>query len=478
MRSTTIEQRMKLLPLALPIFFDLMLKTMFNSVDIFMISHYSKRAVTGVGTSSQIIFFMMMLFFVVGQGSGIAISQNLGAKNFRRAEKTAVLALVTNMMFGLLISFVFILFGKNIIGLFNLDRDVANFAVIFISIVMGASVFFAGSVVIGSVLRNYGYTRAVMIINICTNVLNIAGNILVIYGLFGFPVLGVPGVACSTVISQFIGFIANLLYLSKKFQLMKIFREIVRAKMSELRSILKDILVIGGPSAGEYMSYSLCQLVITWVVVNYMGTEYQTARIIVNTVIGYLILTTSSIANASSILVGYNIGAGKQNKAYRLAKKNLFIAIGISFSIAVTLSFFRASIIGIFVPDTWIITTASALLVFNIIQEPGRCFNLVIGNSLRGAGDVAFILILGICGQWTILLGGSVFFGVYLKLGLIGVWIAMSLDEWSRGLIMLKRWRSKKWVSKSLIKRQVPTLGQAESNAELSIEAVSETILQ
>ena len=469
---------MKLLPLALPIFFDLMLKTLFNSIDIFMISHYSTRAVTGVGTSSQIIFFLMMLFFVVGQGSGIAISQNLGAKKFVRAEKTAVLALISNMAFGLLISVVFILFGKDIIGLFNLDSDVADYASVFVTIVMGASFFFAGSVVIGSVLRNYGYTKAVMIINIGTNVLNIVGNILVIYGPFGFPVLGVPGVAFSTIIAQIIGFAANFLYLRKKLPIVRTFRELVRAKMSELKSILKDILVIGGPSAGEYMSYSLCQLVIAWVVVNYMGTEHQTARIIVNTVVGYLILTTSSIANASSILVGYNIGAGKPDKAYNLVMKNLFVAIGISFSIAVILSIFRAPIIGIFIPDKWIITTASALLVFNILQEPGRCFNLVIGNSLRGAGDVAFILILGICGQWTLLLGGAVFFGVYLKMGLMGVWLAMSIDEWCRGLIMLKRWRSRKWVSKSLVKPAIQNIGQAESNAELSLDAVSESVKQ
>ncbi|HNX59403.1 MAG TPA: MATE family efflux transporter, partial [Spirochaetota bacterium] len=128
MSSATIGQRMRLLPLALPIFFDLLLKTLFNSVDIFMISHYSERAVTGVGTSSQIIFFMMMLFFVVGQGSGIAISQNLGAKNFARAEKTAVLALVSNIAFGVGL----IGLGVGIVGLLTssparADKQAAGF---------------------------------------------------------------------------------------------------------------------------------------------------------------------------------------------------------------------------------------------------------------------------------------------------------------------------------------------------------------
>ena len=476
MSSASIGQRMRLLPLALPIFLDLLLKTLFNSVDIFMISHYSERAVTGVGTSSQIIFFMMMLFFVVGQGSGIAISQNLGAKKYARAEKTAVLALVSNIGFGVVISVIFLILGSDIIGLFNLDKDVAGFASVFITIVMGASFMMAGSIVIGSVLRNYGYTKAVMFINIGTNVINIAGNILVIYGPFGFPVLGVPGVACSTVFAQLVGFIANLVYLRRKIRIMKTLRDLARAKIDELKSIMKDILVIGGPSAGEYMSYSLCQIVITWVVVNYMGTEHQTARIIANTVIGYLILTTSSIANASSIIVGYNIGAGKQDKAYHIALRNLKMAIVVSISIALTVALLRKILVGVFVPDEWIIATASALLVFNIVQEPGRCFNLVIGNSLRGAGDATFILILGICGQWTVLLGGAVLFGVVFKMGLMGVWLAMSLDEWGRGLVMLKRWRSRKWISKSLVKPMPPGIGQAESNAEISLDSASESI--
>jgi putative MATE family efflux protein len=476
MSTPIIEHRMRLLPLALPILFDLLLKTLFNSVDIFMISHYSKRAVTGVGTSAQIIFFMMMLFFIVGHGSGIAISQNLGAKNNARAEKTAVLALIINILFGILISLCFIVFGRQIIGIFNLDADVADYASVFITIVMGASFFFSGSIVIGSVLRNYGYTKAVMIINIGANVINIIGNILVIYGPFGLPVLGVPGVACSTIFAQILGFIANFIYLRKKIPVIRIFKDLAKDKISELKSILRDIFITGGPSAGEFMSYSLCQLVITWIVIKYMGTEHQTARIMASTVIGYLVLTTSSIATASSIMVGYNIGAGKKEKAYTLALRNLMIAIGISFSAAVVLSFFRASVIGIFTPDEWIISTASVLLIFNILLEPGRSFNLVIGNSLRGAGDVTFILILGICGQWTVLLGGAFLFGVVLNMGLVGVWLAMTIDEWVRGVIMLRRWRSRKWISKSLVQYGVTSMGQAESNAEITLEAVSESV--
>ncbi|HEY1405180.1 MAG TPA: MATE family efflux transporter [Spirochaetota bacterium] len=475
MESKTIEARMKLLPLALPIFFDLMLKTLFNSIDIFMISHYSHRAVAGVGTASQVIFFMTMLYFVVGQGSGIAISQNLGAKRSHRAEKTAAIALISNYIFGMIASLIFIMYGKNIIGLFNMESDVAAFATDFISIVMGLSFNFAGSIVVGSILRNYGYTRAVMIINIGTNVLNIIGNILVLYGPFGIPVLGVTGVAISTVTAQGLGFVANMIYLQKKVPIFRVFRSLARTGITEIKGILRDILVIGAPSAGEYMSYTLCQICITWMIVNHMGTAAQTARIFAGTVIGYLILANSSIATASSIMVSFNIGAGRREKAFRLAVRNLIIAQVVSVSLAIILSVFRARVIGIFTDDSWIITTASTLLLFNIIIEPGRCFNMVIGNSLRGAGDVKFILLLGLSIQWTVLLGGAYFFGVAMGMGLIGVWLAQSIDEWTRGIIMILRWRSRKWESKSLVPR-VETIGQSETDAELALESVTDSI--
>ncbi|MCI4139635.1 polysaccharide biosynthesis C-terminal domain-containing protein, partial [Bacillus vallismortis] len=67
--------------------------------------------------------------------------------------------------------------------------------------------------------KSYGYTKDTMFVTIGMNLFNIAGNVIVIFGLFGFPVLGVTGVAISTSIARVIGLIAMIVIVNKRIQL-------------------------------------------------------------------------------------------------------------------------------------------------------------------------------------------------------------------------------------------------------------------
>ena len=86
-----------------------------------------------------------------------------------------------------------------------------------------------------------------------------------------------------------------------------------------------------------------------------------------------------------------------------------------------------------------------------MLLEPGRTFNLVIINGLKGAGDVDFPVRMGIVSMWGIGVVFAFLFGVVLKLGVIGIWLGISMDEWIRGIIMYFRWKSKIWQSKVIV---------------------------
>jgi Na+-driven multidrug efflux pump len=81
-----------------------------------------------------------------------------------------------------------------------------------------------------------------------------------------------------------------------------------------------------------------------------------------------------------------------------------------------------------------------------LILEPGRVFNIIFVNALRATGDARYPLLLGIASQWAIMASGAWFLGSYLGWGLPGVWLAMALDEWLRGMLFLRRWRKRGWL--------------------------------
>lgn len=450
-----LDRRMRLLPLALPIFVESALRSLFGSVDVLMISRYDESAVGAVGTANQLTVFVMLVYTVIAMGTGIVISQNLGARRGKRAADSAAMALIVNLAVGALMSVALSSLAGPLLSVFNLPEAAAGYATTFLSTVGAFSVCVAGSGAVGQILRNYGHTRQVMFINLAAVCLNVLGNFLCLYGPLGFPKLGIQGVALSTGVSQTLAFLVGLLVLRKKVPIGGALRGLPALPRGEAPSILRDILRIGLPSAGEFMSYNMAQIVVTLAITNFMvplWPDALNARTILMTIINYLVLCTGAIANASGTIVGYRIGAGRMDEAYKTAIRNLKLAMGVSLSVACVMAFASPLVLGLFTTSQWIVQTGSMLLLFNILQEPGRCLNLVIGYSIRGAGDARYILVLGLVGQWLMLVGLTYLLGVALGLGLLGMWIAMSVDEWVRGLFMLARWRSRKWIGKRIVK--------------------------
>jgi Na+-driven multidrug efflux pump len=84
------------------------------------------------------------------------------------------------------------------------------------------------------------------------------------------------------------------------------------------------------------------------------------------------------------------------------------------------------------------------LLAF--LLEPGRACNLVVISALRAAGDVRYPVYIGMLFVWLLAVPAAYLLGIHLELGLLGIFSAFVMDEWLRGLMMLRRWRTKRWA--------------------------------
>ncbi|MCI3194878.1 MATE family efflux transporter [Bacillus sp. HU-1818] len=439
------DQKLSLFSLTWPIFIEVSLYMFMGNADTLMLSQYSDNSVAAVGVSNQILNLIIVMFSFIATGTTIIISQFLGSKRKKEAIEVAYVSIGANFVISLVISAAVFMAAVPMLHMMGLTNDLMPDAKIFLQVVGGLSFIQALIMTFSAILKSYGYTKDTMFVTIGMNVLNIAGNFLVIFGPFGLPVLGVAGVAMSTSIARVIGLIAMIVIVNKRINLTLTLKKVFHVHKEHLRKLLK----IGIPSAGEQLSYNISQMVITYFIA-IMGAQALTTKVYTQNITMFILLFGTAISQGTQILIGRYIGAKQFDDAYDRCMKSLYWALGIAAGTSVIMSLFSKQLIGIFSQNPDIIATASMLIVMTIILEPGRSFNVIIINSLRAAGDAKFPVYMAMISMWGIGLPLAYLFGIHLGFGLAGVWISFIADEWIRGILMYRRWRSRIWIQKGI----------------------------
>ncbi|MBX0357564.1 MATE family efflux transporter [Halobacillus sp. Nhm2S1] len=455
----TQAKKMTLFALTWPIFIEVLLHMLMGNADTLMLSQYSDDAVAAVGVSNQILSVVIVMFGFVATGAAILVAQNLGAEQKKEAGSISVTSLSVNLWFSLLLSFGLFIFSEQILNVMDLPTSLMGDATDYMNIVGGLIFVQAMLMTIGALLRSYGHTKDPMYVTIGMNILNVIGNYFVIFGPFGLPVFGVEGVAYVTAISRASGFLVLLLLLIKRVSGDLPWRSLYHYEKAHL----KNLLHIGVPSAGEQLSYNASQMVITYFVAQ-MGATAITTKVYAQNLMMFIFLCSIAIGQGTQILIGHHIGAKETEKAYRQCIRSLQLAIVISLSVAIVFYFSSDFLLGLFTDDPTILTTGSILLLMTVLLEPGRAFNLVVINSLRAAGDVRFPVIVGILSMWGIQVTIAWIFGLHYAYGLIGIWIGFIIDEWLRGILMLRRWKSRIWLKKSFVTPNKKAHSQANTS--------------
>lgn len=432
--------------IAYPLVIENLLFLAFSSIDVFMLSGYSDKAVAAVGLITQYTWFLLLLLQVIPNGATISLTNFLGAGQVEKAKKISRTALQMVIVFGLFFGLVFAFLIPQILKKYNIDDEVRLFASQYAFIYSVFSVFSGISIVQSSILRSYGHTKDAMVVNAIANSLNIVGNALALYGWFGIPILGVKGVAISTVASQF----AGAIILSVRIACLKDSKYSIKNPFKIVKSEWRQILKIGVPTAGESVSWNLSQLVIM-IIITTFGTEAIAAFTYLMTILRFIYMIAISIGTASQIKTGHYCGAGLQQTAY----KNVFCyqisGSAVSLFIATVIFIFRHQMIAFFTTDVAITSIILSVMPVTFFLELGRSINVIIIPCLMASGDIHFPVGAGIFSNWMISTLLSYVFAVLFGWGFIGVIIAMACDELFRGILMIFRWKSKVWMYKKAV---------------------------
>lgn len=430
-----------LLSIAWPIFIEQTLRILIGTVDTFLVSHVSDGAVAALGIAHQFVVLALICFNFIGIGASVIITHHVGANDRVGAERIVTTAIAVNTWIGLCTSLIAFFAAAPLLRLMQLPEELMGYARPFLALMGGTLFMEAMNTAIGASLRAHGYTRDAMVVTLVQNILNVVASSILLFGWFGLPKMGVPGVALGSVFSRVVASVAFWILLDRRLKLMLRARDFVRLRMERIRRILH----IGLPSAGEHMSYWLSLMVITSFAARMGGDELATMTYTHN-VQRLVILFSISLGLGTEILIGRLVGAGAFEEAYQQVIKSVRIGLLIATAGIIAVAAAARPLVDVFSHDPAIIAGAALLLKLSVIYEPGRVFNIVVINALRATGDARFPVRVAAISQWFFSVPLCWFLGLKLGWGLVGVWIAMLTEEWVRGLMMWDRWRKRRWL--------------------------------
>lgn len=446
--TVVIDEKTPLMILAGPMFLELFLNVMVNHIDTMMLSHYDEYAVGAVGNANTILFMMSILFNVIATATSVVVAQYLGAKRYDKMNMIYTLAVIVNLVIGVVLSAAFCAANPLIMKFLHVSDEMRPYSMIYIYIVGGGGFLLAVYNVMLQILRCNGYPKIGMLVTLAINVINIGGNYLFLYGPLAPLNMGVAGVAISTVAARAFGVIFVFVFFFAK----KIGKISLRYMRPFPGKLLGKMIKIGLPTAGENLTYNLYQTTLLSFV-NTMGNESVLARSYCQILISFAIIFSNACAMSTQIITGHLVGAGKEEEAYKRVFKTLKTSMPITLVLVSINALLCRYTLLLFTQNQEIIALGQMIMIVDIFIEIGRCLNMTFVCSLKAAGAYIFPLLMGLLCNWGLGLTTGYFVGVYMGIGVAGIFAGTAADECIRGLIVMYYWYKKKWFGKSVVEK-------------------------
>ena len=385
---------------AAPITVQNFINSAVNMADAVMIGRLGETSITAVGLGNQIFFLLNLLLFGLVSGSAVFSSQFWGRKDVLGIQKTIGLCFIIASIIGGIFTFFCLLCPEALIGIYSKDDEVIKLGAEYLKYVCFCFFPFVYSFSITMTLRSIGKIKLAVITTAIGLVVNITLNMILIFGLLGFPALGVRGAAIATVASRILEFIIVLsVSILCKYPVIGSFRNMF---CSISLPFLRDYFMVALPVVVEETIWSF-GITTHNLIFARIGTSQYAAFNIVNTVSLLLWVIFLGLGNGSAIIIGNKIGEGKTEEARDYAK---FIAIlSPLLAIFIILFFIPISILVpyIFNVTDEVLSLVPSLLIVLSVYYPLKAYNSVmIVGICRGGGDTRFSLFYDVAFMWTV----------------------------------------------------------------------------
>ncbi len=422
----------EILALAVPAFATLIAEPLLILADTFIIGHLGTADLGGLTLASSVLGLLVGLSVFLAYGTTSVVSRRLGAGDRSGALSGGIDGIVLGIVLGLLYAAVLIPTAPALLGLYGAAQDVTALGVTYLRIVaLGLP---AQLVILAStgVLRGLQDTRTPLRVVVTINVLNVALNVLLVYGLN----LGIGGAAAGTAASQWVG--AALLSSA-------VLRS-ARSAGVPLRLRPRGVMVaakLGGWLVIRNAALNLA-LLMTTLTATSLGTVALAAHQIINTLWTTVAFALDAFAIAAQALVGVRVGAGDTAGARRVLGRVLVWGVGFSVLVGGLLLLVRVPLSGAFSPDVAVQALVQETILVLAVLAPIGAVAFQLDGVLIGAGDARFLALAGtaatlayvpfVAAVWTHHAGLSwlwAAYGAWLVARCLLLWLRTRGDSWA-----------------------------------------------
>ena len=433
--------------IAWPVLAELLLGSLFGMVDMMMLGRIANNAlaaasVAAVGITNQPLIIGLSLVQALNVGGTAIIARYYGAKQNDKIEMVLKHVMFLSLFLLVLpIAVLGLIFTDTLMSFMGAQQDSIQVGRYYFKIIMAGFIFQSLNMSISAALRGMGETKMPMKINLKCNFFNVFGNAILIYGLLGFPRLGVTGAGISTAFSNVIASLLMFRYLINGKSVIKFS---VNSPFKFNKYIIYDLIKIGIPASLEQLILRIGILLFTKIVAS-LGTVILAAHQIAINILGLSFQPGQAFGIAASSLVGRSLGAKNPKKAEEYAKETHRIGFMISTFMAMVFFLFGPQIVGLYSDDPMIIQNSSIALKIVAITQVFQSSQFILAGALRGAGDTFWPFISSSIGVILMRVTLAYIFVIIMGYGLIGAWMADFVDQLFRWILIHMRFRTGHW---------------------------------
>ena len=445
--------------IALPIIAQQAMFSLLNMLGIIFVGQKGDASVAAVGLAGQIAFLLNLVHFGIVSGAAMFTAQFWGKQDIPNLRRVLGLCLILAISASLIFFALAQLFPAQVLRIYSKDAEVIALGTNYIRTFSWTFLFFAITFSYAVVMRSTGNVITPTMVGVGALFISTVLSYSLIFGKLGLPELGIQGAAVAAVIARFLecATLLTIIYRTKSP---------VAASIAELIGF--DRVFFGRvikPMLPVILNELFWSLGITTYNIIYgrLGTQSYAAINIVSTIEQVLFVIFIGVSNATSVLVGNRIGAGKEDEAYVYAGRSLGIGIVGGLLLGIVLQFIKAPVLSLYKVSPEVIENAGYIINVVTFFLWIRVNNMTtVVGILRAGGDTRFSLfldgiIIWIVGVPMAYIGAFVWhFPVYL------VYLCAMSEEATKWVLGIRRYLSRKWINNLTV--HVEGLGAAETD--------------
>ncbi|HEY8343620.1 MAG TPA: MATE family efflux transporter [Bacillota bacterium] len=431
------------LRLALPVTLQHFIMSGLNMLDTIMVGQLGETEIAAVGLSNQLYFILSLFLLGVGGSCSMFISQFWGKQDRPNIRRILGLSLLVNSAAAFLFFLVGFCFPEAILSLFSKDTELIRIGGDYLRITAFSYIIVAITVTYSAALRSMEEVKLPMRASVIGLTTNAVLNYLLIFGRLGLPRLGIVGAALGTVIARLVelGILLTVTYtckyldITKFMEMFRFSKDLVKRYFStSTMVVVKDVIWAIG-------------MTIYMAIYGRIGTEVVAVLNIVATIRQLATVFFNGLANACLIMVGKEIGAGDEDRAYLYSER--FLILTAIFGVFMGLTIFCGKNLILLPYNISAQTTAYAMEVLSVLTfvYSIAVFNMVgVVGVLRSGGDAMFCLVMDLIAVYLIGLPLAYLSGLVWQLSIGWVFALVNLQEVYKMIMIVKRFVTRKWI--------------------------------